>query len=140
MLSTVYVVLAVVQLAFAWPAGGGRRAVGIVLAVVLVAAAAYFRPRTVPAATAREGELAAAGGRVVVYHRPGCVYCARLMASLGRARERAVWVDIWADPDAAAFVRGVNGGDETVPTVVIDGVALTNPAPSRVKAALAATR
>ncbi|WP_328701812.1 glutaredoxin domain-containing protein [Aestuariimicrobium ganziense] len=75
-------------------------------------------------------------GGVVVYHRPGCGYCARLIRSVGRLAERATWVDIWADEDAAAYVRSVNDGNETVPTVVIDGVAFTNPKPSVVKAAL----
>ena len=47
-----------------------------------------------------------------------------------------MWVDIWADPDGAAYVRSVNDGNETVPTVVIDGVAHTNPSPRAVVAAL----
>ncbi len=51
---------------------------------------------------------------------------------------RATWVDIWSDPEAAAYVRTTNeGGNEVVPTVVIDGVAHTNPQPRLVKAALA---
>lgn len=75
---------------------------------------------------------------MVIYHRRGCPFCARLRLVLGRRGQRAVWVDIWADPDAAAYVRSVNDGNETVPTVVIDGQAHTNPPPSRVRAALAA--
>lgn len=47
-------------------------------------------------------------------------------------------VNIWADPDAAAFVRSVADGNETVPTVVIDGRPIVNPAPSQVVAALRA--
>lgn len=73
---------------------------------------------------------------VTVYFRPGCGYCLRLRASLGSLARRARWVDIWADPDAAAYVRSVNGGDATVPTVVLDGVPHTNPAPSAVREAL----
>lgn len=73
---------------------------------------------------------------VTVYYRPGCGYCLRLRASLGSRARRARWVDIWSDPEAAAYVRSVNGGDATVPTVVIDGVAHTNPAPGAVRAAL----
>jgi glutaredoxin len=45
-------------------------------------------------------------------------------------------VNIWADPDAAAYVRSVANGNETVPTVVIDGIPIVNPAPSQVVAAL----
>ena len=36
------------------------------------------------------------------------------------------------DAEAAAYVREVNGGNETVPTVVIDGVPHTNPRPAMV--------
>ncbi len=37
-------------------------------------------------------------------------------------------VDIGADPDSAAFVASVNGGNEVVPTLKFpDGTTLTNP-------------
>jgi len=78
----------------------------------------------------------AAPDAVTVYYRPGCGYCLRLRASLGSRARRARWVDIWADPDAAAYVRSVNGGAATVPTVVVDGVPHTNPSPATVRAAL----
>lgn len=91
-------------------------------------------PRSVSAA---EGAQAAAEGKVVVYFRKRCLFCERLRTALGReGRRQVVWVDIWKDPDAAAYVRSVNQGNETVPTVVIDGQAHTNPPPSVVKAAL----
>ena len=64
------------------------------------------------------------------------MYCERLRSILGDAADNAKWIDIWRDEEAAAFVRGVNGGDEVVPTVVIDGVAHTNPDPDRVLGAL----
>lgn len=70
---------------------------------------------------------------VVVYWRPGCGFCAMLKARLGGLRERATWVNIWEDDEAAAFVRSVNDGNETVPTVVIDGIPVTNPSPVVVK-------
>lgn len=69
---------------------------------------------------------------VVIYWRPGCVFCARLRGRLGRAGRRATWVNIWQDEAGAAFVRRVNDGNETVPTVVIDGEPMTNPDPSLV--------
>ncbi|OLT19043.1 hypothetical protein BJF80_13450 [Serinicoccus sp. CUA-874] len=75
---------------------------------------------------------------VVVYWRPGCGFCAMLKARLGSLRERATWVNIWDDEDAAAFVRSVNDGNETVPTVVIDGIPHTNPDPRLVKERLQA--
>lgn len=76
--------------------------------------------------------------RVVVYARPGCTWCLRLRLALLGQRPQPVWVDVWDDPDASAFVRSVNDGDETVPTVVIDGEPATNPPPGRVRSALQA--
>jgi len=73
---------------------------------------------------------------VAIYWRPGCPFCLALTAAVRRHAGRAAWVDIWQDPDARAYVRSVNDGNETVPTVVIDGVAHTNPAPGLVLAAL----
>lgn len=73
-------------------------------------------------------------GRAIIYWRPGCLYCTRLRLRLGAAGQQATWVDIWSDPEAAAFVRDVNGGAETVPTVILpDGEARTNPDPSLVR-------
>ncbi|MEO5664421.1 MAG: glutaredoxin domain-containing protein [Nocardioides sp.] len=92
------------------------------------------RPDSVSAA---EGAQAAADGRVVIYWRKGCPFTKRLRLVLGKRGAKAVWVDIWADPDAAAFVRSVNDGNETVPTVVIDREAHTNPPPKQVVEALA---
>ncbi|MEU8660991.1 glutaredoxin family protein [Actinoplanes philippinensis] len=68
--------------------------------------------------------------RPVVYWRPGCVFCLRLRARLGADADRLRWVDIWQDPSAAAAVREITGGDETVPTVVINGRGHVNPDPS----------
>lgn len=70
---------------------------------------------------------------VVIYWRPGCGFCARLKSALGPARDRATWVNIWADDEAAAYVRSVNDGNETVPTVLLDGIPVTNPDPQLVK-------
>jgi mycoredoxin len=75
---------------------------------------------------------------VVIYWRPGCGFCARLRTSLGPDAEKATWVNIWDDQEAAAFVREANAGSETVPTVVIDGIPVTNPDPGVVKERLAA--
>lgn len=81
--------------------------------------------------------LAADHRGVWVYHRPGCPFCLRLTLVLGPRARRARWVDIWADPEAAAYLRSVNAGNETVPTVVVDGVPRTNPPPLLVRAAVA---
>jgi mycoredoxin len=72
---------------------------------------------------------------VTIYWRPGCVFCRRLRFALWWRRLPAKWVNIWDDPDAAAFVRSVANGNETVPTVVIEGQAVVNPPPRRVVAA-----
>jgi mycoredoxin len=45
-------------------------------------------------------------------------------------------VNIWADEDAAAFVRSVARGNETVPTVMVGDVSLVNPSTRQVLAAL----
>ncbi len=76
-------------------------------------------------------------GSVIIYWRPGCMYCLRLRAALGRRVTRVSMVDIWADDEGAAFVRDVNGGAEIVPTVVLDtGDVVTNPPPAQVLAAV----
>jgi mycoredoxin len=88
-------------------------------------------PRPVPAAEAQR--RSAADGRPVVYWRPGCTYCLRLRLRLGRDAPRLHWVDIWRDPAGAAVVRAANGGDETVPTVVVADRPHTNPDPAWVR-------
>lgn len=45
-------------------------------------------------------------------------------------------VNIWDEPDAAAFVRSVARGYETVPTVAVGPVALVNPSPRELLAAV----
>jgi mycoredoxin len=69
-------------------------------------------------------------GRPVVFWRPGCKYCIRLRIRLGRSAHQMHWVDIWRDPVGAATVRAANGGNETVPTVILAGQPHTNPDPA----------
>ncbi|MFE1950872.1 MULTISPECIES: glutaredoxin domain-containing protein [Streptomyces] len=113
-------------------------AVGVLLLFLALAGATspLVFPRSVGAAEAQR--RSAADGRPVVYWRPGCAYCLRLRARLGREARRVHWVDIWRDPEGAAAVRAVNGGDETVPTVVVAGRARTNPDPEWVREQIAA--
>ena len=89
-----------------------------------------------PTATPHAEALAHAQRGVTVYWRPGCPFTARLRLAVRAHRDKAAWVNIWEDDEGRAFVASVNAGNETVPTVVIDGVAHTNPDPSVVKAAL----
>lgn len=74
---------------------------------------------------------------VVVYHQPACVYCMKLLTQLRFTRLRYRTVNIWRDPDAAAFVRSVADGNETVPTVTVAGHAMVNPSRKRLLAAVA---
>lgn len=72
-----------------------------------------------------------------------CGYCHRLRSQLDREGIAYEVIDIERDEAAAAYVMGVNGGNQTVPTVRIvpaDGAAeivLTNPSIVQVKQALA---
>lgn len=104
----------------------------VVLAVLAVIASPRAFPKSVTDAEARA--LSASDGRAIVYWRPGCPFCMRLRASLGRRAKRLIWVDIWADPAGAASVRAVADGNETVPTVITRDTAMVNPQPEVVRA------
>lgn len=70
---------------------------------------------------------------ITMYSTPWCGYCHRLRGQLDREGVSYTVIDIEQQPDAAAYVREVNGGFETVPTVVFaDGSALTNPSLAQV--------
>jgi hypothetical protein len=59
-----------------------------------------------------------------------------LEVKLRRAQVPATWLNIWEDPAAAARLRAINDGDETVPTVVIGTWAMVNPSARQVIAAV----
>ncbi len=68
-----------------------------------------------------------------MYTTRWCAFCRRLKGQLAREGVDIVEVDIEADPAAADLVMNVNGGNQTVPTVVFDdGSALTNPSATQV--------
>ena len=76
---------------------------------------------------------------VTMYSTVWCGYCRRLKSQMEREGIAYSEVDIEQDPAAADLVMSVNGGNQTVPTVVFDdGTALTNPSLAQVKAKLAA--
>ncbi|MCO5973960.1 mycoredoxin [Actinoallomurus soli] len=82
---------------------------------------------------------APATGELTMYTTSWCGFCRRLKTQLAREGIHMVEVDIERDPAAAEFVESVNGGNQTVPTVVFpDGTAVTNPSAKEVKARLAA--
>lgn len=78
-------------------------------------------------------------GKVTMYTTTWCGYCVRLKSQLQREGIEYDEVNIELDPAAADLVMSVNGGNQTVPTLVFaDGSALTNPSIAEVKAKLAA--
>jgi mycoredoxin len=75
---------------------------------------------------------------LTIYSTEWCGYCHRLTKQLDREGVAYSTIDIEQDPAAADYVMSVNGGNQTVPTVVFgDGSALTNPSLAEVKLKLA---
>lgn len=72
---------------------------------------------------------------ITFYTRPGCPFSASLLRRLRRHGIPLEVHDIWTDRAAAAFVRSVARGNETVPTVVVGGAAFVNPSVRQVLAA-----
>jgi len=71
---------------------------------------------------------------LTMYTTPWCGYCRRLKSQLAREGIEMTEVDIEREPDAAEYVMSVNGGYQTVPTVLFaDGSTLTNPSVRAVK-------
>jgi mycoredoxin len=76
--------------------------------------------------------------QVTMYTTTWCGYCFRLKSQLERAGVPYDEVDIEEQNDAAALVASLNGGNQTVPTLVFtDGTALTNPSARQVQEHLA---
>ena len=72
--------------------------------------------------------------RIRMYSTTWCGYCRRLKSQLDREGIEYAEVDIERKPDAADYVMTVNGGNQTVPTVLFpDGSALTNPSLAQVR-------
>ena len=77
---------------------------------------------------------------ITMYSTTWCGYCRRLKSAMDREGIAYTEVNIELDPKAADFVMSVNGGNQTVPTVLFpDGSALTNPSLAQVKNKLDAT-
>jgi mycoredoxin len=82
---------------------------------------------------------APAAGTITMFSTTWCGYCRRLKSQLDREGIGYTEVNIEEVPKAAEYVMEVNGGNQTVPTVVFpDGTAATNPSLAQVKARLAA--
>lgn len=71
---------------------------------------------------------------LTMYTTTWCAFCKRLKSQLARDGIEMSEINIEEVPGAAEFVMSVNGGNQTVPTVVFpDGSAMTNPSAAQVK-------
>jgi mycoredoxin len=72
-----------------------------------------------------------------MYTTSWCGYCRNLKRQLARDGIEISEVDIEHDQAAADYVMSVNGGHQTVPTLLFpDGTALVNPSAAQVRARL----
>jgi len=79
-----------------------------------------------------------AAGTVTMFSTPWCGYCRGLKGALDRDGIAYTEVNIERHPDGADYVMSVNGGNQTVPTIVFpDGTAATNPSLAEVRKRLA---
>ena len=79
-------------------------------------------------------------GQLTMYTTPWCGFCRNLKSQLARDGIEIAEVDIERDQAAGEYVMSVNGGNQTVPTVLFPGgTALVNPSAAQVKAQLAAS-
>ncbi|GAA3219488.1 mycoredoxin [Streptomyces thermocoprophilus] len=89
-------------------------------------------------------EREAMQGTVTMYSTEWCGYCRRLKSQLDREGIAYTEINIEQDPASAAFVEKANGGNQTVPTVLVipsnggSEVVMTNPSLAQVKEALTA--
>ena len=71
---------------------------------------------------------------LTMYTTTWCGFCKNLKRQLGKAGIEVTEVDIERDPKAADFVESVNGGNQTVPTLLFaDGSTMTNPSAAQVQ-------
>ena len=77
-------------------------------------------------------------GQLIMYTTSWCGFCRNLKKQLARDGIEISEVDIEHDQTAADYVMSVNGGNQTVPTILFpDGTALVNPSAAQVRARLA---
>lgn len=77
-------------------------------------------------------------GTVTMFTTTWCGYCRRLKSQMDREGIGYTEVDIERDPGSAEYVMSVNGGNQTVPTLLFpDGTAATNPSIREVRERLA---
>jgi mycoredoxin len=84
------------------------------------------------------GETMAQGSSLTMFTTTWCGYCQRLKKQMEREGIDFGEVDIEQDDGAADLVMKVNGGNQTVPTLLFpDGSALTNPTVDQIREKLA---
>jgi mycoredoxin len=72
--------------------------------------------------------------QITMYTTTWCVFCKSLKRALAYYGIEIAEVDIEQDPAAAEFVESVNGGNQTVPTLLFaDGTTMVNPTAAQVK-------
>lgn len=77
-------------------------------------------------------------GTITMFSTRWCGYCRGLKTALDRDGIGYTEVDIEQHPGSADYVMSVNGGNQTVPTVVFaDGTSATNPSLAEVRLRLA---
>ena len=77
-------------------------------------------------------------GTITMFSTPWCGYCSTLKTGLDREGIEYAEIDIEQHPASADYVMSINGGNQTVPTVVFpDGSAATNPSLAEVRLRLA---
>ena len=77
-------------------------------------------------------------GQLIMYTTSWCGFCRNLKKQLAREGIEISEVDIEQDQAAADYVMSVNGGNQTVPTILFpDGTALVNPSAAQVRSRLA---
>ena len=75
---------------------------------------------------------------LTMYTTPWCGFCRNLKSQLAREGIEMAEVDIEKDEAAAEFVMSVNGGNQTVPTILFpDSSVMVNPSAAQVKQHLA---
>ena len=75
--------------------------------------------------------------RIILYGTPSCLMVLPVSGILRRASAPFVYIDISKDSSAKEKVRGINNGNESVPTLLFpDESTLTEPSRSELKAKL----
>ena len=72
--------------------------------------------------------------QLLVFGRPGCPRVYPVRTFLKNAEIEYTYIDIYQDDEARERVRSINGGNESVPTIVFsDGSTLTEPSSAELR-------